>query len=390
MAIQFKGFRATRPVSRLSDKTKNVWEAFFILYDGPGRKVFRYKDGINKLPPSQRKAEAEEVARALWQALNEGWDPRQFRYPRFTDHAAAATPLFADALQAALAAKCRTLSKYSRYDYQGAVRFFTAAAVRLGYGQTRCDKIERKDIRAIVENAREKQNWSPGARNKYLTILKSLLSVMRDDLEVIKFNPAAGLKNEPTGETVGFKRLTAEEKKRIVANLSSIDPAFLEYLTAIYDDGIRRKEALLIRIRDLDRTRREIHITSEVSKTNKARIVPITDTLLEILDRRGVWNLPRDWFVFSRDNYRPGPEPYHPNSPTTRWRNLVQKELGIDCKMYSLKHTGADDKLAAGIPLDALRGLYGHRSIQMTEIYARSVRSQYSQQIIDKAPVLGK
>lgn len=216
------------------------------MHDGKKRIPYHYKAGINKLPPSQRKAEAEETARALLEALTRG--------------------------------------------------------------------------------------WTANARNKYLTILKSLLSVMRDELEVIKFNPAAGLKNEPTGKTMGFKRISPEQKQRIALHLQSADLPFFEYLMAIYDDGIRRKEALLIQVKDLDRARREIHIRTDVSKTNKARIVPITATLMAILDRRAVWSLPQDWFVFSSNKFMPGPQSYHPNTPTGRWRKLVQEDLGIDCK----------------------------------------------------------
>lgn len=54
--------------------------------------------------------------------------------------------------------------------------------------------------------------------------------------------------------------------------------------------------------------------------------------------------------------------------------------------MYSLKHKGADDKILAGIDLDALRELYGHRSKYMTEKYARAVKDLYRKQIIDNSP----
>jgi len=47
------------------------------------------------------------------------------------------------------------------------------------------------------------------------------------------------------------------------------------------------------------------------------------------------------------------------------------KKLGIEKHQYALKHTGADDKILAGVPLEALRDLYGHSSKLMTEKYAR-------------------
>lgn len=60
--------------------------------------------------------------------------------------------------------------------------------------------------------------------------------------------------------------------------------------------------------------------------------------------------------------------------------------LGINKHLYALKHTGADDKILAGIELDALRELYGHTSKLMTERYARKVKDIYRAQIVQKSP----
>jgi len=76
---------------------------------------------------------------------------------------------------------------------------------------------------------------------------------------------------------------------------------------------------------------------------------------------------------------------YHPNTPTNWWRGLVinrETGLGIDCKMYSLKHKEADDKILSDISLDALKNLYGHRSQQMTKGYARAVKGKYKEEIM--------
>jgi len=54
--------------------------------------------------------------------------------------------------------------------------------------------------------------------------------------------------------------------------------------------------------------------------------------------------------------------------------------------MYGLKHKGGDDKLLAGISLDALRELYGHSSKQMTERYVTKLFQIHSEEILDKSP----
>lgn len=387
MAIQFKGFRATKPVVRLLDAEKSIYQAFFIGYDlGGNKKQFRYTREISRSTINDRKRAAEQFCETMWEAMMKGWNPFKEDYPLYEKTVTDLMYLtFSSALDYALQAKIPYLSQWSIPDYKGCVRFIKKAALKCGCESVLVNVMERKDIRMIIATAKEMNEWSNKARNKYLTILKSLFTVLVDE-DRIKYNPAHGIKNEPEEQGSGYKRLTDPEKEKIAAHLYEKFPQFFEYLLFIYQLGIRRKELLLIKIKDINLQRAEIMIRADVAKTNKARIIPITHDINDILMGRKLWNYPGEYYLFSKDKFNPGPEHYHANVPTRWWENHVQKELGIDCKLYSLKHKGADDKIYAGIPLDALKNMYGHKSKQMTEIYAAAVKDKYHQQIIDHAP----
>lgn len=394
MASQFNGFRATRPVARLIDAGKVLYEVFFIVYDGANIKhVKRFKAGINSLPVAQRKAQARAHAEVLWEAMHNGWHPLHQKYPQFKEGGEAKRAMhFDEALSYAVEQKRKVLSRYSMYDYDGCVRFIKKAALATGHKFNLIADIKRRDIKLILNEAMDMNNWSCKTRNKHLAILRSLLTVLEDD-EFIEFNPAKKIKDLPVGETIGYATVTDNEKNRIADHLLLNAPDFFEYLMMIYDDGIRRKETLLLQVRDFNLARAEITIRAEVAKTNCERVVPITQTIMQILLRRQIWTLPPNWYVFSNNKFQPGPVAFHPNTPTNWWRTMVidkKTGLGIDCKMYSLKHRGADDKILSGVDLDALRNLYGHKSKQMTEGYARAVKGKYKQEIIDKAPVFAK
>lgn len=388
MAYLFNGFMATKPVVRLINPSKKEYEVFFMYHRNGRVKPMRYKRGINSQPENKRRVMAEGVAAALWDAMRDGWDLGITRYPVASD-TNVSDMTFEAALKYAADKKRQHLSKYSMYDYDGCVRFMSKAAKSAGLGGCEIADIDKKEIRAIISEAKEMNGWSNKARNKYLTILKSLLSVLRDD-DIIKYNPAAWIKNEPEESTIGYTRITDEEKEKIAETLMASCYEYFEYLMFIYDDGVRRKEALLLQVKDINLQAREITIRPEVAKTNKERIIPITDTLFNILVRREVWALPGEYYLFSSEEFKPGEKPYHPNTPTSWWRRYVIEGLGINCKMYSLKHKGADDKILADVSIDALRNLYGHRSQQMTEVYARAIKGKYKQQIIDKAPAFAK
>lgn len=396
MAFQFKKFKATKPVPRLVDPSKGTYEAFFIVYDLTGKKhVFRYSKGVNSRPKSDRVYQAKAMADVLWEALSKGWNPLEEKYPRFEEEVTAHQLMtFPEALKYAADVKRRELSKYSMYDYDGCARFISAAARKTGHDASVITAIKKGDIRELIGQAKEDNGWSNKARNKYLTILRSLLGVLAEE-DIIEFNPAGRIKMEREEETIGYRRLTNDEKERVATHLLEHAPDFFEYLMFIYDDGVRRTETLQIRVSDVNLGREEVRIRADVAKTNRERIIPITSTIKDILLGRQVWALPGEYFLFSSNNFRPGPTPYHPNTPTNWWRKLVQAPaasggLGIDCKMYSLKHKGADDKIEAGIELDVLKTLYGHRSSQMTEIYARAVREKYKQKLINNTPSFAK
>lgn len=390
MAHQFNGFKATKPAVCIKDSGKSYYEVFFTIYSAGQETTWRSSKGINNVRVSERKAQASAMADVLWEALRDGWNPLTTKYPFFPKEANQPEVMtFSAALDYGLNVKIPHLSVYSVSDYRGAVRFMKKAAEQCGFATTKITSILRRDIRVIVNTAREQNNWSANARNKYLNLLKSILTVLVDE-ELLPFNPAHNIKEEYSVPGPGYKRLTDAEKQKIYVHLTEKAPAYFEYLMLLYDDGVRRTETLLLKIKDVNFSKREILIRPEVAKTNVARKVPITDDILQLLLRREIWTLNPEWYIFSKRNFAPGPQPFHPNTPTAWWNRLVIKELGIDCKMYSLKHKGADDKIIAGINPEALKKMYGHKSMQMTEYYAEEIKEKYKQEIIAGAPSFAK
>jgi integrase len=391
MQFQFRGFRATRPVVRLIDTERHLYEVFFIVYDELGKKrSIRYKRGINKLPLSKRKAEAQEIAFSFWDALHQNWNPLVHKTPFFAEeHAQARQLRFTEAIDYCLKVKSSMLRKGSHQVYRSKMRFVKKASVKAGMDQVPIGLVERKDIRVIIDIAREDNGWTPRERNQVLTVLRSLFSVLIDE-ERIKYNPTTGIRKDREPEPEGYKRLTDEQMKTIGEHLAAKVPAYFEFTQFVYQVGVRPGELLAIKIENINLRRREITVPKEVSKTKKKRIVPITDDLMEILMGRGVHDLPGHWYLFSKNEFSPGPRKYWHSTGGRWWTKYVTNDLGIDCKLYSFKHKGTDDKILADIPLEALQSLYGHSSTQMTERYASKLKEKHNKQIIASAPSFAK
>lgn len=387
MQFPFKGFKATKPVARICNPSKKFYEVFFLVYVGKEKISKRFKKGINdQRTPGQRKAYAEADAYKLWEALQMGWNPLEVPYPIFAEEANRQRVMtLNEAIDLCLAEKRKSLEKGSHYNYKSTAEAIKKTAIKTGYAEKRITEIERKDIRVIIAEAKEQYDWSAKARNQYLGILKSLLTVLIDK-DILIINPAHKIKKEKQPERTTYKRVSEEDRNRIARHLSSHAPQFMDFLCFVYDTGIRPKELHLIQTRDINLTKREIRVRAEVAKTDKERMVPITDDMLTILINRDVNNLPADWFLFSSSKFNPGPVAYWPSAGRRWWKKLVQEGLGIDAKLYGLKHTGGDAKLLAGIDTRTLKSLYGHSSEQMTEKYLEELQEIHKQKIIANAP----
>lgn len=387
MQSQYQGFRATRPVGRLCDPQKKIYEVYFLIYVGKECRPFRFKKGINKAKAAgERKANAEAYADVFFEALQNGWNPLQSRYPELQAEVRSQRSMtFADAIEYCLSEKSRNLARGSIYNYRGCVRVLKKASVNCGIANIKIKEIQRKDLRLVLDQAREENNWTAKYRNQNLDILKSLLSVLVD-MDILEYNPALKIRHERQEERVPYERLTDTEKEMIVRHISDAAPDYLDFIYFIYDTGIRPKELLLIQLFDINLTKREIRVRAEVAKTNRERIIPITDDMLDILLRREIHSRDKNFYLFSKHKFAPGPQPYWLSAGARYWRKLVQRDLKIDKKLYSLKHLGADAKLLAGIDIRTLKSLYGHSSEQMTEKYLEQLHEIHKQKIIEKAP----
>ncbi len=137
-------------------------------------------------------------------------------------------------------------------------------------------------------------------------------------------------------------------------------------LTTCYAAGLRVSEAVSLKIHDINGTRKIIHVHQ--GKGRKDRIVPLSETLHEVL--REYWRAvqPRTWLFPGRDPDRP---------LSTRSIQYVcqraRQRAGLHPKLtvHSLRHAFATHLLDAGTSVRVIQVLLGHRSLATTQTYTR-------------------
>ena len=160
--------------------------------------------------------------------------------------------------------------------------------------------------------------------------------------------------------------LSQEEVVRLID--AAPNRLYRAILVLLYATGVRRAEAALIKVADIDSQRMVIHIRQ--GKGARDRDVPLTPKLLEELRSYWRWKKPRI-YLFSSTSGHPGVE--LPISDKTVWHacRAAAKRAGIEKKIHphTLRHSFATHLLESGTDLRTIQLLMGHERLEHTTVY---------------------
>jgi site-specific recombinase XerD len=160
--------------------------------------------------------------------------------------------------------------------------------------------------------------------------------------------------------------LSPEEVTRMIEAAPSL--LHRTILMVLYGTGIRRTEASLLKVSDIDSGRMVIHIHQ--GKGSRDRDVPMTPKLLEALREYWRWKRPKVYLFPSTSGHR-GTE--QPISDKTVWyatkesaaRAGIKKRIGP----HTLRHSFATTLMESGTDLRTIQLLMGHAHLEHTTVY---------------------
>jgi site-specific recombinase XerD len=154
-------------------------------------------------------------------------------------------------------------------------------------------------------------------------------------------------------------------RDRILSFLEAVpNIKYRAIFTTCYGAGLRISEAANLRVVDIDSTRMVIHV--HLGKGRKDRMVPLSETLLQLL--REYWRVvqPGEWLF-------PGNKGDLPITYRSIERVFARARnaAGLDrrMKVHTLRHSFATHLLEAGTDLRTIQTLLGHTSVATTAIY---------------------
>jgi integrase len=144
---------------------------------------------------------------------------------------------------------------------------------------------------------------------------------------------------------------------------------YTDYVTPLVllalNSGLRRGELLQLRWRDLDLQRRILTVRGEGAKTLQTRHVPLNSEAARVMKAWRPTVVEPDWCAFGGST-----ESTPIVAVKKACRGVLKRAKITQFRFHDLRHTFASKLVMAGIDLNTVRELLGHKSLAMTLRYA--------------------
>lgn len=202
------------------------------------------------------------------------------------------------------------------------------------------------------------QALAPGTINRYLSTILTMLNHVKDNYIPELVIPKIRLNRK--GERTRERILTPNEEKEL---LEAADPLLRDFITVQIQSGLRTGELIdLTYERSINLRDKSITVFSKGAKSGKARTIPMSAKVFEVLSRRKV-----------DGNGQPTHRPFDLTIHQVNRRfRILKGELGItdpDFCLYMLRHTCATRLAQNGIDTMLLMQLLGHSSPLVSQRY---------------------
>ena len=233
------------------------------------------------------------------------------------------------------------------------------------------EDISLKDVQDFIRYLRYEKKLSIGTINNYRSGIKYLFEVTLDK----------GWNDRKVPRIRGYNPLPSVLDRNEVKNLINAVPhvMYKTVLSTIYSSGLRVREAVTLKCRDIDSKRMQIYVSE--GKNSNARYTILSEKNLILLrDYVKLWKK-RTGYSFAVDDYL-FPSPYKRDRGKHISTRSIQKSITKAAKeaninknatVHTLRHCFATHLLESGESLLNIKHLLGHNSIRSTCIYLHLV-----------------
>lgn len=368
-------------------KSGNSWYIHF-RFNGKQRRV---KNEVNRIKDlKQRELEFNYLAKVILNDLKEGWNPEALALRK---EKSILTVI--EAFDLALKNRKELIKNDTYLNHVYKIKRIKNAIISLGLEKTKVVSLKSDDYEVVLDKVSELYKLTNNAYNRHKVELSVILNYLVD-AKILKSSFKLKIKNKKTVKKVAHLPASKTDIDKIKDHLKTNHLNFFVFWATMFHTGIRRNELLRVRLNMVDLNNNSIYLNDSITKTGISRITPINEYLKPLLQSMKFEDLPNDYFLFGShdEKYKKKinssldftPAPYQLRSWTASnlWLNEIKTKLGIEMTLYAIKKHGANEKILAGLSVDALRELFGHTSEVTTQIYITNLKEINRKEILEK------
>lgn len=234
----------------------------------------------------------------------------------------------------------------------------------------------RKITKGVVASLRDEllKTRSVATVNRYLTVLRAILNMARDEWEWVDTVPKIKRMEEP-------KRVRFIEKEEVRRLLKELPAHLKDKVVFALSTGLRDANVRELRWDEVDLPNKTVTIDGSKMKAGKTLSIPLNDTAYEVLRKRSLAKNKDDTWVFAyggRPVYRSG---------TRAFRKALQRAGIEDFRWHDLRHTWASWHIQKGTHTAAVRELGGWSDDRMVQRYAH-LNTKHLRKVADNIGVI--
>ncbi|MEQ9444754.1 MAG: tyrosine-type recombinase/integrase [Rhodospirillaceae bacterium] len=228
-------------------------------------------------------------------------------------------------------------------------------------GHVRITHVTRQQVQTLAASCKA-SGLSAASADHVSKLIRRLLS-LAVEWEFIEKNPAKGIQLFNEDNQVEHYLSDAQLRKLLSVLQTDANRPVCQICMFLLSTGCRLNEALTAEWAFIDLDRKTWRVSAANSKSGKARVVPLSDAAVDVLNAVGSQD--KHAFVFT--NLKTGKRYTH---IAHTWQRLRKKAGLPKLRLHDLRHTYASMLVNAGESLYVVQQCLGHADGRVTQRYA--------------------
>lgn len=370
-------FKLAELYDRNGDLSKRWYVGYFFKHPETGKYELFQTWISSKLKTKQaRRSKALSIIDNINSSLLHGYNPFASENTRLINLKEAINKVIQ---QKATYTRVRTLSTYKSF-----VRIFFKFLDKNSLSLLPASCFNFKHAILFSDYLKQNKAVSNRCHNNYIQGLRTIFNeiVLRDYMTDNPFRKVKYLPEEKRNIFAYTHNETAILKEYCINN----DPDLWLVCQFIFYCAIRPAELVKLKIKYIDPERGKINVPADISKNKRQSIVSMPEPFRLQLVKLNLKDYDPNYYIFSKQ-LKPGQEYIYPTRLAERFKKVAVK-IGLNRRLYDLKHTGAGLAIIAGANIKDLQLHLRHTDIRTTDEYLKAFISEPSKEFINNFPVL--